>query len=191
MPALTSFPPIWASGARVLVLGTLPGAASLAAGEYYAHPRNLFWNLMGEFFDAGRAWPYAIRARRLARAGVAVWDVVGRGRRRGSLDADIEAESIVPNDLAGLLARSPRIGVVFFNGQPAARLFYRLVWPHLRRKIARPLEMKILPSTSPANASWSYARKRAAWRAVPTAICVAFHPQNGIVYGRNNRRRGT
>ena len=169
---LTSFPPICGPESKVLIMGTLPGAASLAAGEYYAHPRNVFWELMGEFFNAGRNLPYAVRTRRLARAGVAVWDVVGRGRRRGSLDADIELESIVPNDLAGLLKRCPRIGVVFFNGQPAARLFYRMVWPELRIKIERPLELKVLPSTSPANASWSHERKRAAWRAVPAAIAA-------------------
>ena len=159
------FGPVSRPDARVLVLGSMPGRASLAAHQYYAFPRNAFWPLMGEFFGAGPSLPYAERLGRLLDAGVALWDVLASCRRPGSLDAAIVAESARPNDFGAFFAVHARLRAVFFNGQAAARWFERAVAPGL----AHAPPTRTLPSTSPANASWSYERKREAWRAVAAA----------------------
>ena len=150
------FAPSISPRCRVLILGTLPGVASLAAGQYYAHPRNQFWDLMGALFGAGRTLPYARRLARLRACGVALWDVVAECERAGSLDSAIRGEK--PNDLADLLRRHPRLRTVVFNGQPAARLFHRH-FPAL----ARTLPLVVMPSTSPAHARLTRAAKQRAW----------------------------
>ncbi len=151
-----TFGPSISPRCRVLILGTMPGVASLAAGQYYAHPRNQFWDLMGALFGAGRDLPYVRRLARLRAAGVALWDVVAECERPGSLDSAICREK--SNDLIGLLHRYPRIHTVVFNGQPAARLFHR----HFRT-LPRALRLVVMPSTSPAHASLTAAAKRKAW----------------------------
>lgn len=153
---LHTFGPSVSSRCRVLILGTMPGVASLRAGQYYAHPRNQFWDLMGDLFGAGRDLPYARRLARLRAAGIALWDVVAECERAGSLDAAIRGEK--PNDLAGLLRRNPRLHTLVFNGQPAERLFRR----HFPAR-APALRRVVLPSTSPAHAARSLAAKRRAW----------------------------
>ena len=106
MPRVThTFGPSISPRCRVLILGTMPGVASLAAGQYYAHPRNQFWDIMGALFGAGRDLSYARRLARLRAAGVALWDVVAECERPGSLDSAIRREK--PNDLAGLLRFDP------------------------------------------------------------------------------------
>jgi hypoxanthine-DNA glycosylase len=149
---------------RVLVLGSLPGAASLAAHEYYAHPRNLFWDLMGELFAAGRELPYAARVARLTEAGIAVWDVLHQAHRPGSLDADIHPDTLVPNDFGALFDAHPRLRTVAFNGQAAAALFRRHVMPGLPADPHRTFVT--LPSTSPAHAGRTRAEKLALWRVI-------------------------
>jgi double-stranded uracil-DNA glycosylase len=147
----------------LLILGSLPGAASLAAQQYYAHPRNLFWPLMGHLFAAGPALPYAQRLQALGRAGVALWDVLHSASRRGSLDADIDARSATANDLSALLSAQPQICCVAFNGKSAATLFQR----HGRTQWAghtRRLTQLTLPSTSPAHAALSAADKLQQWQ---------------------------
>ena len=119
------FPPIASPDARILILGSMPGQASLAAGQYYAHPRNAFWPIMGALFGAGPELPYAQRLERLASAGIALRDVIGRCERAGSLDSAIAPASIEANDFAGLFAACPGIDHVFFNGTAAATLFRR------------------------------------------------------------------
>lgn len=155
------FGPVARANARVLLLGSMPGVASLAAGQYYAHPRNQFWPLMGRLFDAGPERPYAERLIRLQAAGLALWDVVGSCERPGSLDADIR--DAVPNDLAGLLQRCPLIHTLACNGQAAASLL-RPLWPTLEAAAGGPLRLLALPSTSPAHAARSFAQKLRAWR---------------------------
>ena len=163
MTAVRGFAPIEAPGARILVLGTMPGIASLEAQQYYAHPRNAFWRITGELFAFDAGAPYAERAAQLARAGVVVWDVLQGCVRPGSLDAAIERGSEIPNDIVGLLARQPGITRIGLNGGTAARLFRRHIEPQLA---ADNLELLALPSTSPAHAGQSFEQKLAAWRAL-------------------------
>ena len=113
------FPPVAAPGARVLILGSMPGQASLRAAEYYAHERNAFWRIMGDLLGAGLDLPYAQRLEKLTAAGVALWDVIAACERAGSLDADIVGHSVVPNDFAAFFAAHRSIARVFFNGAAA------------------------------------------------------------------------
>ena len=167
LPRLQGLPPVAHPASRVLVLGSMPGAASLAAGAYYAHPRNLFWPLLGELLDFDPAWSYTRRVHALTRAGIALWDVIGACRRAGSLDARIDRQSIEVNDFTSFFARHPRLHTVCFNGATAAASFRRLVLPTLPVTSLSYLE---LPSTSPANASMPPARKRARWAVLATAL---------------------
>lgn len=162
MSRLEGFPPISQPHAHTLILGSMPGAASLAARQYYAHPRNGFWPIVCAVLGLDAALPYAERARLFAERGYALWDVLGACRREGSLDADIEPESMEVNDFAAFFAAHPGIGRVFLNGTAAATLFGRHVAPGLDERIV----WLRLPSTSPANASCSYAKKLAAWQEI-------------------------
>jgi len=166
-----SFPPIGRTSARTLILGTMPGVASLAAGQYYGHPRNAFWRIVGELFGFDPAASYATRVRRLADSGVAVWDVLASCERAGSLDSRIDPESVVPNDFADFFAAHRRIERICFNGTNAQALFRRHVMPSLAGIEA---EFMRLPSTSPANASISLERKLQAWR-----VALAPHQSPG------------
>ena len=165
---LEGFP--WVAGAapRVLVLGSMPSAASLGAGQYYAHPRNAFWAIMGELFGAGRERPYSERLAVLAAAGVVLWDVVHRCHRPGSLDAAIDRDSVEPNDFAALFRACPRVHTVFFNGRAAQALYRRLVAP-TDPAPGRAMNCHLLPSTSPAHAALDFQAKLAQWRAVAEA----------------------
>jgi double-stranded uracil-DNA glycosylase len=145
--------------ARLLILGSMPGLASLQAGRYYAHPRNGFWPIMGALFGAGPQLAYEERLAVLMRAGVALWDVLASCERQGSLDTAIDLRSAQANDFAAFLQAHPLIERVGFNGALAQTRFRRDVMPHVRR-----LDMVRLPSTSPAHASLSMDAKLAAWR---------------------------
>lgn len=166
MTLARSFPPIAAPGARVLVLGSMPGAASLAAARYYAHPRNAFWPIMGELFGAGPELPYDQRTARLTEHGVAVWDVLRECRRQGSLDASIEVATEQANDFPAFLARFDQIERIYFNGQKAEAAFRRHAAPRLPAERLEGLSLVRLPSTSPANAGQSFAQKLAQWRQI-------------------------
>lgn len=162
-----SFPPIADANARVLVLGSMPGTASLLAGRYYAHPCNVFWSIMGDLLAFSRAISYAQRTRRLKRAGVAMWDVMACCEREGSLDSSIDDASIVPNDFRAFFANHARVRHVFFNGVKARDCFWRTVLPGLG---VCGLRFARLPSTSSAHASLSLAGKLQAWRALVDAL---------------------
>jgi len=161
---LTGFPPVAQADARVLILGSMPGQRSLAEQQYYAQPRNAFWYIMGELFGAGPALPYPARLFRLQQSGIALWDVLARCRRRGSLDQHIEPGSIKVNDFNAFLARHPALGHICFNGRTAARLFSRQVLPGLEG--AERLRLHTLPSSSPAMASLRPAQKLAHWTVI-------------------------
>lgn len=165
MLRVRSFPPIENARARVLILGSLPGGASLAAGQYYAHPQNLFWPIMGALLGAGSGLAYAARTRLLKVNGIALWDVLESCVREGSLDSAIEEATIEVNDFAAFYRTHPRIGRVFFNGAKAEASYRRYVIPALGT--GSPLvEYLRLPSTSPAHAALSFEKKREAWQAV-------------------------
>ena len=162
------FPPVSAPDAHVLILGSMPGVASLEAAQYYAFPRNAFWRIMGELFGAGPELEYQARLERLRASRVALWDVIAECRRPGSLDSSIAEDSLVANDFGAFFARHRSITRVAFNGQTAAKLFGKKVRPGLTREF----EYLTLPSTSPAHASMSYARKLEVWAALRSRIAT-------------------
>ena len=159
--ASSGFPPIAGPDARVLVLGTLPSQASLAADQYYAHPRNAFWKIMAEI--AGAGGDYASRCEALKAQGIAVWDVLSSSVRPGSLDADIDLATALPNDFQRFFAEHGDIRLVCFNGRTAEALFRRLVQPAL---VPDTVKTALLPSTSPAHASLTLADKLEIWRGI-------------------------
>jgi hypoxanthine-DNA glycosylase len=163
---LSGFPPIADRRARVLVLGSMPSEASLAAGEYYAFRHNQFWRIAGALCGFDHGAPYARRKAGLKRAGIALWDVLESCVRRGSLDADIEEDSIRVNDFAAFLAAHPGIRRVCFNGRKAESAWRRRVAPTLSN--SQILEYRLLPSTSPAHAGMGYREKLKVWgKAIP------------------------
>lgn len=161
---IQSFPFSADRHARVLILGSMPGEESLKQQQYYAHPRNLFWNFMNELFGAGRELPYEKRLAVLRENRIALWDVAHSCRRKGSLDSNMT--DVVANDFESLFEAAPKIHTVFFNGQTSATLFRKLVLPDLKRELKRIT----LPSTSPANASVPVEKKKAAWRQIRAAL---------------------
>jgi hypoxanthine-DNA glycosylase len=158
-PLLRGFPPVVDEHATVLILGSFPSVQSLAAGEYYANPRNAFWQIMSQLFGFDLIAPYEDRVAALRSHHVALWDVLSQCRRAGSADSAFDPKSLVANDFAGLFADYPKITRVFFNGAKAAELFRRLAGENT------PLEYQRLPSTSPAHAVRP-GLKLAAWRAI-------------------------
>lgn len=153
---LQGLPPVIGRSTRLVVLGSFPGAASLAARQYYAHPRNQFWPLLSALWGVDLpALPYAQRLAVLRERGLGLWDVYASCRREGSLDTAIEDAQ--PNDLASLRRRAPGLRTIAHNGSESARF--------MRATAALGVPVVRLPSTSPANASWSFERKLAAWRA--------------------------
>jgi hypoxanthine-DNA glycosylase len=147
--------PVIGRNTRLLVLGSFPGAASLAAGQYYAHPRNQFWPLLSALWGIDLvAMPYPRRLQAMKARGLGLWDVYADCRREGSLDSAIRDARL--NDLAGLKRRAPALSGIAHNGGESARA--------MRITASLGLPVVRLPSTSPANASWSFERKLAAWR---------------------------
>ena len=150
--------PIGDERARILILGSFPSEASLAATEYYGHPRNHFWRLVGGAIDEPlHEMPYGQRVERLQVHRIGVWDVIAHCEREGSLDSAIRAE--VANDLADLLQRWPQVARIAFNGGKAASYRKRVA----AISFAAGCKLVILPSSSPANATHSFAVKQAAW----------------------------
>jgi len=154
---LQGLPPVAGRDTRLLLLGSFPGAASLGAQRYYAHPRNQFWPLVSSVLgDDLVPLPYAKRLARLRAHRVGLWDVYASCEREGSLDSAIREATL--NDLAGLRARLRGLRGVAHNGGESARAM------RLTAQLGVPVFR--LPSSSPANASWSFERKRAAWHEV-------------------------
>jgi hypoxanthine-DNA glycosylase len=153
--ALTGLGPVVDAATRLVVLGSFPGVASLQAQQYYGHPRNHFWPILSALWNLDLVGlPYAARLQAMLERGVGLWDVYASCERIGSLDSAIEAAQ--PNDLASLPRLAPGLRAIAHNGGESARA--------IRQTAALGVEVIRLPSTSPANASWSFARKLAAWR---------------------------
>ena len=153
------FPPVAGADARSLVLGSLPGARSIAEQQYYAHPQNAFWRIMRELF--GIEGDYETRCVQLNANGIALWDVLHSSVRPGSMDADIRMGSAAVNDFAAFFSAHPDIRTVAFNGKKAEQLFTRFVEPEVRITGVRRVA---LPSTSPAYASMPFSGKLKLWR---------------------------
>lgn len=153
------FPPVERADARLLILGSLPGAESLRQQQYYAKPQNSFWRIMGLLVGASPDLPYATRLQKLQEQRIALWDVCHAAERAGSLDSAIRKPQ--PNDFVAFFAAHPALTHLCFNGQPAAKLFARLVKPQLAQD---NFTYATLPSTSPAHAGMRFEEKLARWR---------------------------
>ena len=154
---LTGLAPVVGPHTRLLLLGSFPSVASLAMQQYYAHPRNQFWPILSELWGLDlRALTYEERLQQVRERGLGIWDIYARCRREGSLDSAIEDAEL--NDLPGLCRRLPALQAVAHNGGESARAM------RITRALGLPVHR--LPSTSPANASWSFTRKCAGWREV-------------------------
>ena len=150
------FPPVTRPNTRLLVLGSLPGAISLAEQRYYAHPRNLFWRLMGDVIGRDLVpLAYEDRLAALLDAKVGLWDTVAAATREGSLDASIQLHEA--SDLAGFAATLPALRAIGFNGKTSAKIGRAQLGP------APGLALIDLPSSSPAHASLSFETKRDSW----------------------------
>ncbi len=161
MTRIESFPPIAAKNAKILILGTMPGEASLKAQQYYAHPRNHFWRLMGALVNAGPDVSYNQRVKILKKNNIAVWDVLKCCVRPGSLDSAITEE--IPNDFSAFFSAHPNITHVFFGSGKAEQSFKKHAAPLLK-----DLKLKYhrLPSPSPAHAALNFKQKLKAWERI-------------------------
>lgn len=165
---LQGLAPVASTQAKLLILGSFPSVASLRDQAYYAHPRNQFWPILSAIWQpvgtqALHDWPYPERIAYAQQKGLAIWDVYANCEREGSLDSAIHNAQV--NDLSGLIQRTPSLRAIAHNGGESAK--------HIKLTASLGLPVYKLPSTSPANASWSFARKLAAWREVFLAAGVA------------------
>jgi hypoxanthine-DNA glycosylase len=140
----------------------MPGVASLEAVQYYAHPRNAFWPIMGELFGIDPTEAYEYRIRELEKLPLILWDTLQACHRPGSLDSNIDADSARANDFPRLLSQQPDVRAILFNGATSQKYFKQLVLP----KLTDPLSIELIkmPSTSPAHAGMNFEQKLAAWR---------------------------
>ena len=157
------FPPIARGDARVLILGSLPGARSIEMQQYYAHPQNAFWKIMRDAFAIDG--DYVTRCQQLVEHRIALWDVLHSSVRPGSMDADIRLSSAGANDFATFLHDHTQIRLMLFNGKTAQQLFARFV---ATQSIADGIQTRGLPSTSPAYAAMPFSDKLEAWRTALT-----------------------
>ena len=153
-----SFPPISHPNATVLILGTMPGAQSLALQQYYGQPRNTFWKIVFSVLETPFSEDYEERKSILVENRIALWDVLESCVREGSLDSAIEQETV--NDFDSFLKTHSNITHIYFNGQKAAHYFKQYV------SFSDTYHLSILPSTSPAYASMSFEKKRCAWECI-------------------------
>ena len=161
MHTVTSFPPITNPSAHILILGSMPGIASLNANQYYAHPRNAFWPIMAAIYHFDATLPYETRITALTSAHVAVWDVLQCCERQGSLDSAIKTGSRIPNNFATFFEQHPHIRLIVFNGAEAENSFKKHV--QITLKLTTECRLIRLPSTSPAHAI-ALEEKLSIWR---------------------------
>ena len=188
MARIFSFPPVAAPDARVLILGSMPGEASLKARQYYAHPRNLFWPILGELVGVRPDLPYPDRLAALRQAHIALWDVLQSCERDGSLDSAIDPQTRVVNDFGDFFTRHPHIGWIFFNGREAEKTFRKHA---IHVCDAERFRYTLLPSTSPANASIPPAVRLDAWRVIVDAPRRVSAPHPGSMAGAGATLQGS
>ena len=167
MTRIHSFGPIEDENAEILILGSMPGRASLAAGQYYAHGQNAFWRIICHLLQLDIASTYEARTQALKSARIALWDVLHSCRREGSLDAMIERDTQIANDFQTFFQTHSKITHVFFNGTKAEHFFRQQVLQDINNNT---ISFTRLPSTSPANASMSFEQKLSAWKAVKAVV---------------------
>ena len=160
MSTIYSFQPIVDNYAKILILGSMPGQASLAANQYYAHPRNAFWPIMAQLLQINQDASYKERITALKSSQIALWDVLKSCQRAGSLDSMIETDTQTINDFQSFFLANGKITHVFFNGGKAEACFKRYVFPENNLGL---LKFARLPSTSPANARLSFEDKCRIW----------------------------
>jgi hypoxanthine-DNA glycosylase len=175
VPKSIGFAAIARSDARVLILGTLPGAKSLECGRYYANPRNKFWHIIEELSGTPHDSLYEDQLLRLQEIGIAIWDVCHSAHRSGSLDSKLMASE--PNDFDSFLSSHPGIELICFNGGKAQTLYNRCVLPGLTLNPAK-IRYELLPSTSPAHAAMLYEQKLSRWRSALGPLLNS-HPVQG------------
>lgn len=163
----SSFLPIVRADARILILGSLPGLASLKQQQYYANPQNAFWRILEAVCGIPASLPYTERCLHVMQAKLAIWDVCQSAQRHGSLDSAIEKESVIANDINGLLAACPEIALIVFNGLAAASLFKKHIKLNHHMETMH-IQTMTLPSTSPAHAGISFDEKLAKWKVLCT-----------------------
>ena len=163
------FEPIASANAEVLILGSLPGRMSLEMQQYYAHPQNAFWKIITQILGAEWPLPYARRVKLLTEHRIALWDVLAAAERPGSLDSSIVHASALANDFAAFFRTHPLICRVYFNGRKAEELYRRFVLPGLSAEFAA-MRYVSMPSTSPAHAGMTFAKKLERWRTIKEKI---------------------
>ena len=164
---LSSFAPVYQTDAHILILGSMPGEASLKAQQYYAHNRNQFWALLGDAVNQPFPSDYDERLQHLKKHKIALWDVLQHCRRESSLDSRIERKSEVANDVVALLQQLPALTFIAFNGQKAEQCFRR----HCQSVLADAhYSLLSLPSSSPAYAAMRYEAKSEQWAKLAVAL---------------------
>jgi hypoxanthine-DNA glycosylase len=172
MTDLIGLPPIHNSSARILILGSMPGAESLQQQHYYAHPRNQFWIILSSILSSAPALTeisYPEKQAKLLESNIALWDVIHRCQRPGSLDTSIELDSIRVNSFSEFFAEHLQLDSVFFNGRKAQQIFTQLVYPELSTQYQK-LNYFTLPSTSPAHAAMRLPQKKQAWSIISQSL---------------------
>ncbi len=160
MTQVESFAPVIGVRPRILILGSMPGVASLEAVQYYAHPRNAFWPIMGELFGIDATTDYAQRIAQISEQPIVLWDTLKSCYRPGSLDSAITRDSVEANEIPGLLGEFTGVRAIACNGATSANYFRKLVLP----QVSESIELLPMPSTSPANAGMNFEQKLEAWR---------------------------
>lgn len=168
LPELQGLAPLYQTDAKILILGSMPGQVSLDHQQYYGHPRNQFWPVLSALFGVNAQLDYDSRCQQAVKVGIALWDVIARCQRQGSLDSAIVSRSVHFNPLAEFCQLLPELQQIWLNGGKAAQSFrqyqrqyqlkYSANWP------GADLSIRELPSTSPAHASLSFAAKLALWQ---------------------------
>ena len=150
-------PPVYDSNSKILILGSFPSVKSREAGFFYGHPQNRFWKLLAALFED--AIPHTIEDKRafLLLHKIALWDVIASCSITGSSDASIK--DVVANDISPILTAAP-VAQIFTNGKTAASLYKKYIFPKTKR------ESICLPSTSPANAAWTFEKLCGEWKKI-------------------------